>query len=191
MSTFLCTDVCVCVCVCVCVWERERGCRPHSCQSKSICHKDKMTTLLDENIIKFPFPANEHINLKRKQTFTPYFHMQNVLCDDVCVWMEHLGYLNHAQCVCQCAPGVLQWPMSFKWKSVSTYNTLQYFLWKWRLHMWCACVSMGWRNSVMFITDNDNRDVSEHTSAEAAGHRFIMTPEHQHLTTTPNHPSSS
>ncbi len=60
-----------------------------------------MTTLIDENIIKLPFPANELINLQRKQTFTPYFHMQNVLCDDVCVWMENLDYLNHA-CVCVC-----------------------------------------------------------------------------------------
>ncbi len=84
-------------------------------------------------------------------------------------------------CVCQCASGVLQWPMSFKWKSVSTYNTFQYFLWNWRLHM---CVSVGWCNYVMFITDNDNRDTSEHTSSEAAGHRwFIMTPD--------NNPKSS
>ncbi len=178
-------QMCVCVCVCVCV--RERGCRPHPCQNNSISHKDKMTTLIDENIIKLPFPANELINLQRKQTFTSYFHMQNVLCDDVCVWMENLDYLNHAQCVCVCVNvprGCCngQWVSNGNQFPLTTHFSIFYETGG------CICVCL-WGDVIMWCSSQtmitETRQNTHHLKLlDTDGSLWL-------LTTTPNHPSSS
>lgn len=132
-------NVYISVQMCVCVW--ERGCRPHHCQSNSISQKDKLTTLIDENIIKFPFPANELINLQRKQTFTPYFHMQSISCDVVCVWMDPFGLGEPCAacvCVCVCDVDVPCGCCHSQWVSNGNQLHLQhlkYFPW----HTPCVC----------------------------------------------------